>query len=147
MAKRVRIPSAFEHLAEGRDDDRATQPRDELFVGGLLDAGDDSRIDRPELDIEQLEQAFTASLEATILATRLHLLDPGVIRDELARLRPLVEKTGGAREHEAFDLVESSGLKVSRVSSATVKSMSTVTVARTRSMPTSGASRSSMRCA
>jgi hypothetical protein len=46
-------------------------------------------------------------VEATILATRLHLLDPAVIRDEMARLRPLVEKTGGPREHEAFAFVES----------------------------------------
>jgi len=58
-------------------------------------------------DLLAYNRAQHAVVEATILATRLHLLDPGLIRDELARLRPLVEKTGGAREHEAFALVES----------------------------------------
>ena len=58
-------------------------------------------------DLLAYNRAQHAVIEGTILATRLHLLDPGLIRDELARLRPLVEKTGGAREHEAFALVES----------------------------------------
>ena len=46
-----------------------------------------------------------AVIEATILATRLHLLDRRVIETEIERLRPLVEKTGGAREREAFAFV------------------------------------------
>lgn len=50
-------------------------------------------------------RAQHAVIEATILATRLHLLDPAAIRAEMDRLRPLVDKTGGAREREAFDLV------------------------------------------
>jgi len=58
-------------------------------------------------DLLAYNRAQHAVVEATILATRLHLLDSGIIRDELARLRPLVEKTGGAREREAFALVES----------------------------------------
>lgn len=50
-------------------------------------------------------RARHAVIEATILATRLHLLDPGTIEEEIARLRPLVEKTGGARERLAFAFV------------------------------------------
>jgi hypothetical protein len=58
-------------------------------------------------DLLAYNRAQHAVVEATILATRLHLLDPAVIHEELARLRPLVEKTGGAREQEAFAFVES----------------------------------------
>ena len=50
-------------------------------------------------------RAQHAVIEATILATRLHLLDPAAIRVEIDRLRPLVDKTGGAREREAFAFV------------------------------------------
>ena len=50
-------------------------------------------------------RAQHAVIEATILATRVHLLDTAFIRAELDRLRPLVDKTGGANEKEAFELV------------------------------------------
>ncbi|HEX5435649.1 MAG TPA: DUF447 domain-containing protein [Gemmatimonadaceae bacterium] len=50
-------------------------------------------------------RARSAVLEAAILATRTHILPPGQIRDELERLRVLVDKTGGPREHEAFALL------------------------------------------
>ena len=50
-------------------------------------------------------RAQLAVIEATILATRLHLLDRPAIRAEIDRLRPLVEKTAGAREREAFAFV------------------------------------------
>jgi hypothetical protein len=50
-------------------------------------------------------RARHAVIEATILATRLHLLDPEAIDAEITRLRPLVEKTGGARERLAFAYV------------------------------------------
>ncbi|HZN03830.1 MAG TPA: DUF447 domain-containing protein [Candidatus Polarisedimenticolia bacterium] len=50
-------------------------------------------------------RAQHAVIEATILATRLHLIDGQVIRAEIDRLRPLVEKTAGAREREAFAYV------------------------------------------
>ncbi len=43
-----------------------------------------------------------AVLEAAILATRISLLPASEIRAEFARLRILVEKTGGAQENEAF---------------------------------------------
>jgi uncharacterized protein len=50
-------------------------------------------------------RARHAVLEAAILATRVHLLPAGQIRDELARLQALVDKTGGTREREAWALV------------------------------------------
>jgi len=52
-------------------------------------------------------RAQHAVIEATILATRLHLLDPAFLRAEMDRLRPLVEKTAGPVEREAYDFVRS----------------------------------------
>ncbi len=52
-----------------------------------------------------LNRAKHAVLEAAILATRLHLLPKSEIEAELARLRVPVEKTAGARERAAFELV------------------------------------------
>lgn len=46
-----------------------------------------------------------AVLEAAILATRLHLMDKSIVLHEFERLRPLVDKTGGSDEHEAFALL------------------------------------------
>jgi uncharacterized protein len=47
-----------------------------------------------------------AVLEAAILATRFHLLNLDEVAAEYARLRTIVEKTGGAAEHEAFDYLQ-----------------------------------------
>jgi hypothetical protein len=47
-----------------------------------------------------------AVLEGAILATRVHLIDRQQILDEFARLRVIVQKTAGPREHEAFELLE-----------------------------------------
>jgi hypothetical protein len=47
-------------------------------------------------------RARHAVLEAAILATRTHLIPPGEITRELARLQVLVDKTAGPREHEAM---------------------------------------------
>lgn len=44
-------------------------------------------------------------LEAAILATRTHVLPEAQIRSDLDRLRPLIDKTAGADEHAAFDLL------------------------------------------
>ncbi len=52
-----------------------------------------------------LNRAKHAVVEAAILATRLAFLHPQAIRDDLARLAPLVEKTGGPVERDAFDLL------------------------------------------
>lgn len=50
-------------------------------------------------------RAKHAVLEATILATRLHLADRHAIADDLARLQQAVEKTAGDREWSAWKLV------------------------------------------
>ena len=51
-------------------------------------------------------RARHAVIEATILATRLFLLGRDSVLSEIDRLRPLVEKTGGEQEREAFALLE-----------------------------------------
>ena len=50
-------------------------------------------------------RARHAVLEAAILATRTHLIPPEQIRDELARLQIIVDKTAGPREQEAMAFV------------------------------------------
>ena len=50
-------------------------------------------------------RARHAVLEATILATRTHLLPLEQIREELARLQVIVDKTAGPREQEAMAFV------------------------------------------
>jgi uncharacterized protein len=50
-------------------------------------------------------RARHAVLEATILATRTHLLPMEQIRDDLARLQVIVDKTAGPREQEAMAFV------------------------------------------
>lgn len=56
-------------------------------------------------DFAGLSRARHAVLEATILATRLHLIGRERVLEEIARLRPLVDKTGGPAEHEAFAFI------------------------------------------
>lgn len=51
-------------------------------------------------------RAKHAVVEAAILATRVHLLDPQEIMAEFDRLAPIVAKTGAAPEHEAFDFLK-----------------------------------------
>ena len=50
-------------------------------------------------------RARHAVLEATILATRTHLLPMDQIREEFARLQVIVDKTAGPREQEAMAFV------------------------------------------
>jgi len=50
-------------------------------------------------------RAKHAVLEAAILSTRLHLLPPSQVREELGRLQILVDKTAGPREQEAWTLL------------------------------------------
>jgi hypothetical protein len=50
-------------------------------------------------------RARHAVLEATILATRTHLIPAEQIREELARLQVIVDKTAGPREQEAMAVV------------------------------------------
>jgi hypothetical protein len=51
-------------------------------------------------------RAKHAVIEAAILATRVSLLPAAEILADFARLRVLVNKTGAAAEHRAFDLLE-----------------------------------------
>ena len=50
-------------------------------------------------------RAAHAVVEAAILVTRLHLTGPEEVLRRLADLEPLVEKTGGQREREAFAIL------------------------------------------
>lgn len=54
-------------------------------------------------DFVGFNRAKHAVIEAAILTTRLHLLDRVKILEEFERLRPLVERTGGADERRAFE--------------------------------------------
>lgn len=51
-------------------------------------------------------RARHAVVEAAILVTRLHLLGADEIRRQMTALVPLVQKTGGSREHAAWELIE-----------------------------------------
>jgi hypothetical protein len=53
-----------------------------------------------------LNRAKHAVVEASILATRLHLLAHDEIARQFVALRPLVDKTGGAAELRAFSFLE-----------------------------------------
>jgi len=57
-------------------------------------------------DFFGFNRAKHAVLEAAILATRTGLLPIEEIRDEISRLATLVEKTGGPKEHAAFELLK-----------------------------------------
>jgi len=57
-------------------------------------------------DFFGFNRAMHATIEAAILATRVHLLQPEEIAEELVRLTPLVEKTGGEKERRAFELLQ-----------------------------------------
>ncbi len=57
-------------------------------------------------DFFGFSRAKHAVVEAAILATRVRLIPAEQIASQLTALRPLVEKTGGPREHEAFALLE-----------------------------------------
>jgi hypothetical protein len=53
-------------------------------------------------------RAKHAVIEAAILATRTHLIPAETIDEELARLQPLIDKTGGAIERDAFEFLRKS---------------------------------------
>jgi uncharacterized protein len=83
----------------------------ELEVGAIDASPPRSRIEMRvrhrgvRRDFIGFNRARHAVLEAAILATRVHLLPPGQIRDELTRLQSLIDKTAGLREQEAWALV------------------------------------------
>jgi hypothetical protein len=51
-------------------------------------------------------RAAHAVLEATIHATRLHLLEAAFVADEMKRLQVIVDKTAGPREAEAMSQIQ-----------------------------------------
>ncbi|GIW79562.1 MAG: hypothetical protein KatS3mg105_1369 [Gemmatales bacterium] len=76
----------------------------------------DDRDDRTRIEAEVVQQtrfrdffgfnrAMHAVLEAAILATRLHLLPTDQVAADMTKLQVIVDKTGGATEHEAFDFL------------------------------------------
>jgi hypothetical protein len=85
----------------------------ELQASAIDDTPPRSRIESSvvhrgsQRDFIGFNRARHAVLEAAILATRTHLLPAGQIRDELARLAVLVEKTAGPPEREAWELLRS----------------------------------------
>jgi hypothetical protein len=58
-------------------------------------------------DFFGFNRAKHAVLEATILATRLHLIPREQILAQLKDLKIIVDKTAGPREFEAYDLIQS----------------------------------------
>lgn len=62
-----------------------------------------THVGRPFLGFNR---AAHAVIEAAILVTRLHLLPAADVHRRMADLAVLVEKTGGAREQEAFALLQ-----------------------------------------
>lgn len=63
----------------------------------------DSRVVRPFFGFHRARHAV---LEAAILATRTHLIPASQIEEQIMRLQPLVDKTAGPSEHEAFDFLK-----------------------------------------
>ena len=61
-----------------------------------------SKVVRPFFGFNRAKHAV---LEAAILATRTHLLEPDSIHQQLQNLRPLIDKTAGKDEHIAFDML------------------------------------------
>jgi hypothetical protein len=83
----------------------------ELRVESIDDDGERARVDAAVVGAGRgrefigFNRASHAVLEASILASRAHLLPAAQVRAELARLQVLVDKTGGPREHAAMDYV------------------------------------------
>lgn len=84
----------------------------EFVVEELDDSADRSSIEvrvvreRHVRDFFGLNRAKHAVVEAAILATRKHMIPLASLKTDFERLRPLIEKTGGPREREAFELLE-----------------------------------------
>ena len=56
-------------------------------------------------------RAAHAVIEAAILFSRLHLLDPKEVQHQLETLQSLVTKTAGEQERQAFDLISEQTMK------------------------------------
>src|SRR5919109_2599474 len=81
----------------------------EVRVEGIGDGEPRARVDTVVVgsgtgrEFLGLNRASHAVLEASILASRAHLLPAEEIETELRRLQVLVDKTGGPREREAWE--------------------------------------------
>ena len=62
----------------------------------------DSAIESPFFGFNRAKHAV---IEAAILATRTHLISRDEIESQLNALRPMVEKTAGERERQAFEML------------------------------------------
>lgn len=87
----------------------------EFEIDAIDDSGERLRLDA-RVVAEHAGRAFLgfnraahAVVEAAILVTRLHILAADDVARQFAELAVLVEKTGGAREREAFDLLAAAG--------------------------------------
>jgi hypothetical protein len=76
-----------------------SQPRTDI-VADVVDRG-------RQRDFFGFNRAKHAVVEAAILATRIGLIPRAEIEAELDRLAVPVEKTGGPREHQAFEILRS----------------------------------------
>jgi hypothetical protein len=85
---------AFEFEVTAVDDSA-----ERLWLEGSVVAAHDQR------PFTGFNRAAHAVVEAAILVTRLHLLDRDDVRRRFDDLAILVEKTGGRREHEAFEML------------------------------------------
>jgi uncharacterized protein len=83
----------------------------EFRIGDWNETGDRPQVQAIVLhqgvgrDWAGFNRAKHAVLEAAILATRLHLLGKAAVGQELERLKSPIEKTAGAAEREAFQLL------------------------------------------
>jgi hypothetical protein len=83
----------------------------ELEVEGIDSTPPRSRVDMRVVhagvrrEFIGFNRARHAVLEAAIHATRLHLLSREIVESEMARLQVIVDKTAGAAEHEAMNLL------------------------------------------
>jgi hypothetical protein len=83
----------------------------EVRVEAIDDSGRRARVDTVVVgdgigrEFLGLNRARHAVLEASILASRVRMLEADDIQAELGRLQVLVDKTGGPREREAMDYV------------------------------------------
>jgi hypothetical protein len=85
----------------------------EFVVRSVEDSGERVNIETEVVSVGRTRDFFGfnrakhAVIEASILATRLHLLPVAEVVAEFRKLRVIVGKTGGKAEHEAMDLLES----------------------------------------
>lgn len=84
----------------------------EFRVTAVDDSGERARFDAETVESGVVREFFGFNrarhsiIEVAILATRIDFLDPVEVALDLEKHRVIVAKTGGARESEAFDLLD-----------------------------------------